>query len=255
VLQKGDSCSGNSLHRLALVAHVESSVFQYCDCLVRVRRVIGGTPAASGTSGRMRYAFDCQGQALNKFQMIRVDYLDRSKHWTDYQHLITRPANTWLQFNDAALVKIYSESAGNPYYSVLICRSLFSLMVSRRDSYVTESEAEEAVALAISEVSIVNFQHFWDDAIIETGPQAEDISMRRRYVLLSLAEAMGHRKGASREAVATEATRYGLDARTVGNEINEFIQREVLVEKNGELSCKVPFLGRWLPSSSCESVP
>jgi hypothetical protein len=34
---------------------------------------------------RMRYAFDCQGQALNKFQMIRVDYLDRSKHWTDYQ--------------------------------------------------------------------------------------------------------------------------------------------------------------------------
>jgi AAA domain len=27
---------------------------------------------------RMRYVFDCQGQALNKFQMIRVDYLDRS---------------------------------------------------------------------------------------------------------------------------------------------------------------------------------
>lgn len=95
---------------------------------------------------RMRYAFDCQGQALNKFQMIRVDYLDRSKQWTDYQDLITRPTKGWLQFNDAALVRIYAESAGNPYYMVLICRSLFSLMVSRRDSYVTEREALEAVA-------------------------------------------------------------------------------------------------------------
>ena len=195
---------------------------------------------------RMRYAFDCQGQALNKFQMIRVDYLDRSKHWTDYQDLITRPTRNWLQFSDSAFVKIYSESAGNPYYTVLICRSLFTLMVSRRDSYVTEREAEEAVALAIGDASTVNFQHFWDDAIIDSGVQAEEISMRRRYVLLSLAEAMGHKSGASREDVARAAARYGLDARTVGNEVNEFIQREVLVERDGELSCKVPFLGRWL---------
>jgi hypothetical protein len=194
----------------------------------------------------MRYAFDCQGQALNKFQMIRVDYLDRSKHWTDYQDLITRPTNNWLQFSDSALVTIYSESAGNPYYTVLICRSLFTLMVSRRDSYVTEREAEEAVTLAIDEASTVNFQHFWDDAIIETGVQAEEVSMRRRYVLLSLAEAMGHRSGASRDEVAKAAGSYSLDARTVANEVNEFIQREILIERNGELSCKVPFLGRWL---------
>ena len=195
---------------------------------------------------RMRYAFDCQGQALNKFQMIRVDYLDRSKHWTDYQDLITRPTSNWLQFSDSALVTIYSESAGNPYYTVLICRSLFTLMVSRRDSYVTEREAEEAVTLAIDDASTVNSQHFWDDAIIETGVQAEEVSMRRRYVLLSLAEAMGHRSGASRDEVAKAAGRYGLDARTVANEVNEFIQREVLIERNDELSCKVPFLGRWL---------
>jgi hypothetical protein len=195
---------------------------------------------------RMRYAFDCQGQALNKFQMIRVDYLDRSKHWTDYQDLITRPTKDWLQFSDSAFVKIYSESAGNPYYTVLICRSLFTLMVSRRDSYVTEREAEEAVTLALGEASTVNFQHFWDDAIIETGVQAEEISMRRRYVLLSLAEAMGHKSGASRENLERVAARYNLDGRTVGNEVNEFIQREVLVELDGELSCKVPFLGRWL---------
>jgi hypothetical protein len=195
---------------------------------------------------RMRYAFDCQGQALNKFQMIRVDYLDRSRHWTDYQDLITRPTKNWLQFSDSAFVKIYSESAGNPYYTVLICRSLFALMVARRDSYVTEREAEDAVTAALGDASTVNFQHFWDDAIIETGIQAEEISMRRRYVLLSLAEGMGHKSGASRDEVVKSARRYGLDARAVENELNEFIQREVLMERDGELSCKVPFLGRWL---------
>lgn len=195
---------------------------------------------------RMRYAFDCQGQALNKFQMIRVDHLDRSKHWSDYQDLVTRPTKGWFQFNDLALLTIYSESAGNPYYTVLICRSLFTLMVLRRDSYVTEREASEAVALAIGDASTVNFQHFWDDAIVDTGVRAEEVSMRRRYVLLSLAEAMGCKSGASLDDIATVAARYSLDARTVANEINEFIQREVLVEKDGQFSCKVPFLGRWL---------
>jgi uncharacterized protein len=195
---------------------------------------------------KMRYVFDCQGQALNKFQMISVDYLDRSKHWTDYQDLVTRPTKEWLQFNDSALVKIYSESAGNPYYTVLICRSLFTLMVSRRDSYVTEREAEEAVTLAIDEASIVSFQHFWEDGIIDSGVPAEEISMRRRYILLSLAEAMGTTSGASKEQIAEVALRYGLDARMVTNELNDFIQREVLVEREGEISCKVPLLGRWL---------
>src|SRR4051794_37943485 len=89
---------------------------------------------------RMRYVFDCQGQALNKFQMIRVDYFDRSKHCADFEDLVTRPTKHCLQFGDSALVNIYAEAAGNPYYTMLICRSLFNLMVERRDAYVTEKE-------------------------------------------------------------------------------------------------------------------
>ena len=131
---------------------------------------------------RMRYAFDCQGQALNKFQMIRVDYLDRSKHWTDYQDLITRPTKDWLQFSDSAFVKILLRIRRKSILHGPYLQKPFAIMVSRRDSYVTEREAEEAVTLALGDASTVNFQHFWDDSIIETGVQAEEISMRRRYI-------------------------------------------------------------------------
>ncbi len=195
---------------------------------------------------RMRYLFDCQGQALNKFQMIRVDYFDRSKHWGDFQDLIIRPTRDCLQFGDSALVNLYAEAAGNPFYTILICRKLFGLMVTRRDSYVTDRETEEAVALAIEEASIVNFQHFWDDGIVETGVANEEISMRRRYVLLALAESMGQSRLASRERVLEAGQTYGLDTRTISNELNEFVQREVLVEEDGHIGCKVPFFARWL---------
>jgi hypothetical protein len=195
---------------------------------------------------RMRYLFDCQGQALNKFQMIRVDYFDRSRHWNDFQDLVSRPAKKYLQFGDSALVRLYAEAAGNPYYTVLICRKLFTLMVARRDSYITEKEAEEAVALTIEDAPTVHFQHFWDDGIVETGVVCEEISMRRRYVLLALAEAMGQRLSAPRSKVAEAAKIYGLDTRAVQNEISEFVQRDVLIEDNGEIRCKVPLFARWL---------
>ena len=195
---------------------------------------------------RMRYLFDCQGQALNKFQMISVDYFDRAKYWTDYQDLVTRPTKGVLQFTDSALLRIYRESAGNPYYSVLICRSLFTLMVSRRDAHVTEREVAEAVILAVNAASITNFQHFWDDGIVETGPATEDVSMRRRFVLLALAEMLDVDQEAARPEIAKAAERYGLDSRTVSNELDEFVQRGVLIETDKSVACKVPLFARWL---------
>lgn len=195
---------------------------------------------------RMRYVFDCQGQALNKFQMIKVDYFDRQKHWGDFQDLVSRPAKQWFQFADSALVELYSEAAGNPYYTVLLCRSLFTLMITRRDRHITQREAEEAVAAAVQDASSVNFQHFWDDGIIESGSQAERISMRRRYVLLALAEAMDKNRLAPRSAVADCAQKYNLDSRSIDNELDELIQRDVLIETDGAIGCKVPLFARWL---------
>jgi hypothetical protein len=139
-------------------------------------------------------------------------------------------------------------SAGNPYYTILICRSLFNLMVSRRDSHITERDAMEGVAQAIREASTTSFQHFWEDGIVAGGAEMEDISMRRRFVLLALAEAHRGKKSASRDEIAKAAEIYGLDARSVENELSEFVQREILINTNGQYRCKVPLFSSWLQS-------
>lgn len=195
---------------------------------------------------RMRYLTDCQGQALNKFQIIKVDYFDRSRYWTDYEELITRPTKYCLQFSDSALQYIYAMSAGNPYYTILICRTLFNLMVSRRDSHVTRREAEEAVSQTIRDASTTSFQHFWDDGIVATGAEMEDVSMRRRYVLLSLADVLRTKKDAAIQDICDAAKQYSMEPRAVENELSEFVQREVLTSSERLVDCKVPLFREWL---------
>ena len=107
----------------------------------------------------MQFVFDCQGEALNKFQTIRVDYFDKERHWNDFQDLVLRPVKSWLIFVDTALVRLHSEAAGNPFFTVLICRSLFKIMVSRRDRHVTVDEVEEAIEAALENCSPTSFAH------------------------------------------------------------------------------------------------
>ncbi len=84
-------------------------------------------------SEKMEYVLSCQGDALNKFASIAVDYFDKRTHWADFQDLIKRPTASYLEFSESAIDAIYEECAGNPFYAKLICRDLFALMVERRD--------------------------------------------------------------------------------------------------------------------------
>ena len=195
---------------------------------------------------RMQFVFDCQGEALNKFETIRVDYFDKERHWNDFQDLVRRPVKSWLMFSDEALVKLHGEAAGNPFFTVLVCRSLFKIMVSRRDCHVTCDEVEEAIEVALENCSPASFAHFWEDAILEPGDRQEEVSMRRRHVLIAMAEVLKKTGSVSKEQIIGEAGRFGMDGFAVERELQEFVHRQVLVEKEGFYYCKVPFLARWL---------
>ena len=66
---------------------------------------------------RMQFVFDCQGEALNKFQMIRIDYFEKERDWADFHDLVKRPIKPWLLFTDEAIVSLYNEVAGNPFFT------------------------------------------------------------------------------------------------------------------------------------------
>jgi hypothetical protein len=195
---------------------------------------------------RMEVIISCQGDTLNKFQSIRVDYFDKEKHLPDFQELVRRPVRQWFEITDEALTTLYNQAAGNPFFTKLICSSLFNMMVERRDSHVTPKEIEETTERALQAVASNVFQHFWEDGIFETGVRAEEISIQRRKVLLALVETIRQYRLAKKENIVKQATKWGLKGPIVENELREFERRQVLVKKNEVHSCKVAFFEKWL---------
>ncbi|MDQ6768639.1 MAG: ATP-binding protein, partial [Gemmatimonadota bacterium] len=133
---------------------------------------------------KMELIVSSQGEQLNKFQGLRLDYFSRDTHWTDFEELIRRPVKDALDFSDEAVKEAYDQSAGNPYFAKLICDTLFRLLVQRRDSSVTRREVAEAAGATRVAAGANVFQHFWEDGILEpTGDREEERSIQRRRVL------------------------------------------------------------------------
>jgi hypothetical protein len=63
---------------------------------------------------------------LNKFDTVRVDYFDKGKYWNDFQDLVRRPTNGYLEYSDDAVQSLYELTEGNPFYTKLICRPILA---------------------------------------------------------------------------------------------------------------------------------
>lgn len=227
------------------------------DAFFLALRAISGKPDFGFVlvgSEKMEWILSCQGDALNKFQAVKVDYFERETHWSDFKDLVCRPVLQWLEISDEALVCLHDLSAGNPYFTKLICRSLVKLMHDRRDSHVTSGEIQEANRLTLKKVYSNSFQHFWEDGIFQTGEKAEEISVMRRKLLISLGEALRQNSSASLEEISANASRYGMSVDVVAAELREFERRGVLLNRDGMYSCKVPLFQEWLQDAGIKQI-
>jgi AAA+ ATPase superfamily predicted ATPase len=197
-------------------------------------------------SERMRAIMEFQGQSLNKFKPIRVDYFDRQTHWADFESLVRKPTSGKLEFSDAAVHAIYDFTAGNPYFSKLLCKSLLKTMVSRRDSHVSVSEVNEACIYEIRNIDVNSFVHFWEDGIVEKGEERERLSLTRRKVLLGFGEVLRRASYASFEQLKIATAQYEVSESVLRQQLAEFVQREVLEEHDSIYKVKVRFFGDWL---------
>jgi hypothetical protein len=96
--------------------------------------------------------------------------------------------------------------------------------------------------------------HFWEDGIFETGDRAEEISMNRRKILLSLAETSRKYFELTRERIIEQALKYGLSESTIKNELRDFERRQVLVSKDDIYDYRVPLFGRWLQEKGVNEI-
>ena len=61
---------------------------------------------------RIVHIMDSQGVHLNKWGMIPVDYFSRDTDWIDYQELIQRPVNNFLEFTEDSILALHELTAG-----------------------------------------------------------------------------------------------------------------------------------------------
>lgn len=185
-----------------------------------------------------------QGEKLNKFDAIRVDYFDKEKYWYDFQSLVRKPVEKWFEISDDALAALYDETSGHPYFTKLICGHLFKLMLDRRDCHVTRKEVIEAKKLALRETASNSFKHFWDDDIV--SEQRELISVDRRKTLLALTEAIREHTVARKADVLKHSSAYNITEIAVESSLRDFVSREVLILTDGLYEPKVRLFGEWL---------
>ncbi|HTA06080.1 MAG TPA: ATP-binding protein, partial [Solirubrobacteraceae bacterium] len=203
---------------------------------------------------KMEPIVDAQGDSLNKFQNHPVSYFDRERHWDDFCDLVRVPVASWLEITDEAIVRLFELTSGHPYFTKMVCRELFKVMKRQRDAHVTGDEIAIAADTAIEAAGIHNFTHFWEDGIVASGEETEEISIRRRKFLLAYAESIeaGDRK---LDSVHERADAYGLDEHAIRDLLREFVRRSVLVYQQDTISAKVGLFDRWLARYGVSAIP
>jgi len=197
-------------------------------------------------SEKMEYVLSCQGDSLNKFVKIPVDYFDKESHLAAFADLVRRPAAAYLDYADSAVASLHAFSAGNPYFAKLICRSIYRMMIDQRDSHVTNVEVERAVNKTLPEIGAHSFQHFWQDGIIDPPPRAEEIAIRKAKVLLAFTDCVRNGERCDPESVAHRARGFLFDDISIEPDLRSFERRKVLESKDGVYSCTVKLFQRWL---------
>ena len=188
-----------------------------------------------------------QGEVLNKFRPLRIDYLERQSQWSDFVELVRRPVEGWATITDEAVTKLYDVTAGNPFFTKFICTELVEDMKRRRDAYVTGVEMDRAIRTAVNQAAINHFQHFWDDGVIATTDERIDQERAsRRRVMLALGEVLRSKDRCTIENISTKASRFGLGETEVRRVLADFEKRKILVQAEEEYSCKVRLFERWL---------
>jgi hypothetical protein len=205
-------------------------------------------------SEKLHMILNYQGERLNKFAKFDIDYFDKDKEWGSYAELVRKPVQGWLEIDDAAIISLHGQTAGNPFFTKLVCRELFSLMVSRRDRHVTIREMEDAIVIAINSASTVNFQHFWDDGIFDSGDKKEETSLKRRKMLIAYADSAHVDGSVGRNELMTVAATYGVDSIAFDEYLHEFQNRHIWLIAEGFVTCKVPFFSRWLRFSGVKNI-
>jgi hypothetical protein len=193
----------------------------------------------------IRHILASQGSHLNKWTVLPLDYFDKQHHWNDFVELIRRPVAPGIEYLNDAIEEIYRWTDGNPYFTNIICQEIYQHCTLNKDASVSRSEVEEAVSRKLEAVDVNMFHHFWTDGI-ERGEFVEEISIRRRRILLAIANLLQKEKACTLATLKEEPLLTPIGYDSIARELKQFVERRVLVRVQDAYKCRVHLFESWL---------
>lgn len=182
---------------------------------------------------------------LNKFDTFKVDYFDRERFWNDFRDLVSKPVSGTIDYSEEAIIALYSTTEGNPFYTKLICGKAFSKACDTRDAFISYEKANEAIRESITSLDVNHVNHFWKDNITVDQPTIrDDIETQRRKFLIAFADIK--RRDGNVSKLSLEKSKILENQVAVGEMIESFRVRGILVEDQGYFRLKPKFFEQWL---------
>lgn len=197
-------------------------------------------------SENMPYVMDRQGQKLNRFSRINLNYFSRGDEWADFEEIVRRPSEGVLHWHQDAINEIFAYSGGNPYFAKILCRGVMARAVRERDADVTAAEVRSVADEIIPRLEANQFAHLWQDGIHSPLEERETVALDRRRVLAAMARCL--REGERLTLAGVAARRIGArpPEAELASVMNSFVARDVLVESGGEYEFRLPMFRMWL---------
>ena len=198
----------------------------------------------------MQQLINLQGDRINKFTPMKIDYFSRANDWNDFADLIRRPVSDWLTINDAALEVLFTSSAGNPFFAKLIANQLFADMVDNRFSDASELDMRNAIDTTLATIAGNSFAHFWTDGLFDNEDDADRARIERSSLLISMGLSLRHSNSVNAQTAWDDfvnSSPVAMTSKVYFSVLGEFKQRDILNENDrNEMVVKIPLFGTWL---------
>jgi hypothetical protein len=194
----------------------------------------------------MPFVMDRQGQKLNKFGRVALDYYSRDREWDDFRLLVQKPTAGLIEWHEEAITEVFNACNANPYFAKVVCASTFMNAVSEHDADIMAVEVKKAIAAEVPALDTNSFAHLWQDGIHKAILDRELDILRRCRVLVAIARTARRGQPITLTNIISNRHSIALTDAEIQPVLNEFVKRDVLREKDNQYQFVLPIFGSWL---------
>lgn len=195
---------------------------------------------------RMPYVMSSQGEKLNRFVSESLDSFDLDTEWADYRSLVEQPVAHSIKIHEPALRRLFELTNGHPYFTKVLCATIFECAVEAKDAEVSEAEVKKAADRVVSSLETNAFAHYWRDGIRGDSKDVEIKSLKRCRTLVAWARASRANQSTTYENIMKNLHSSLMHSSEVLPLLEDFCRRSVFCQSDDKYFPAVDLFSVWL---------